>query len=85
MGSIPTRPTKTNMNFNTPSSKEIQTKTADVLRAKGYEVFEVENGSQALEKIKTLIPKNASIMNGSSRTLEQIGFVDLLKNKNHEK
>lgn len=72
------------MNFNTLSSKEIQTKTADALRAKGYEVFEVENGSQALEKIKTLIPKNASIMNGSSRTLEQIGFVDLLKNKNHE-
>ncbi|MBI2475612.1 lactate utilization protein [Candidatus Uhrbacteria bacterium] len=72
------------MNFNTLASKEVQTKTAEALHAKGYEVYEVKTGNDALEKIKTLIPKGASIMNGSSRTLEQIGFVEFLKSGKHE-
>ncbi|MBI4713769.1 lactate utilization protein [Candidatus Uhrbacteria bacterium] len=72
------------MSFNTLASNEIQTKTAEALRVKGYEVYEVETGADALEKIKTLIPKDASLMNGSSRTLEQIGFVNLLKTGKHE-
>lgn len=33
----------------------------------------VENGTEALEKIKALVPARASVMNGASVTLEQIG------------
>lgn len=38
---------------------------------------------EALEKIKEIIPDGASLMNGSSETLRQIGFVDLLKSGKH--
>ena len=44
---------------------------------------EVVNTSlDAMEKIKSLIPAGASIMNGSSTTLQEIGFIDLLKGGN---
>jgi hypothetical protein len=36
-----------------------------------------------LEKIKELIPRGASVMNGSSTTLNEIGFVDYLKSGEH--
>lgn len=66
-------------------------KTIESLKSKGYDASIVESGSEALEKIKSLVPKNSSVMNGSSVTLEQIGFVDYLKsgksswNNLHEK
>jgi L-lactate utilization protein LutB len=43
----------------------------------------VQSKAEALEKIKTLIPVGASVMNGSSRTLEEIGFVQYLKDGKH--
>src|SRR3990167_2731460 len=72
------------MNWNILASDESIEKTAKALREKGYEVIVVENGKEALEKIKTIIPKNASVMNGSSVTLEQIGYIDYLKSGAHE-
>lgn len=53
------------------------------LVANGVEVIAVENGAQALEKIKELIPAGATVMNGASITLEQIGFIEYLKSGNH--
>lgn len=44
----------------------------------------VETGAEALEKIKELIPAGASVMNGASVTLEQIGFIDYLKSGQHQ-
>jgi len=67
------------MEYNVLASQESINKTANSLRGKGYEVFVVENGAEALAKIKELIPQGVSVTNGSSVTLEQIGFVDLLK------
>lgn len=58
-------------------------KVVEGLKQNGIEPIVVETGKEALEKIKELIPKGASIMNGSSVTLETIGFVDLLKSGNH--
>lgn len=58
--------------------------TTNALKQKGYEVFEVADKKEALQKVKNLIPKRASIMNGSSVTLEEIGFIDYLKSKEHE-
>lgn len=49
----------------------------------GVEGIYVETGAEALAKIKELIPAGASVMNGASVTLEQIGFVELLKSGQH--
>lgn len=58
-------------------------KTIKSLKDLGYEVFDVESKTEALETIKEIIPENASIMNGASVTLEEIGFVDYLKEDKH--
>jgi L-lactate utilization protein LutC len=71
------------MQYNTLASKEIVEKVVEALGKRNVEALIVENGSLALAKIKELIPKGASVMNGSSVTLEQIGFVDYLKLGEH--
>ncbi len=43
----------------------------------------VADKKTALGRIKALIPAAASIMNGASRTLEEIGYVDYLKVGKH--
>lgn len=58
--------------------------TVKALKGKRYEVISVQKGSEALEKIKELIPEGKSVMNGSSTTLEQIGFIDYLKSGDHK-
>jgi hypothetical protein len=71
------------MEYDTLASKKTVEKTVAALEAKNFEVFIVENGAAALAKIKELIPAGASVMNGSSRTLEQIGYIDYLKEGEH--
>ena len=70
------------MNYETLANAETVKKTIDALMSRGIEAAAVNNRAEALEKVKTLIPKGASVMNGSSRTLEEIGFVDYLKSGN---
>src|SRR5258706_2678232 len=67
------------MTYDTLASQESLNKTTKALIEKGYNVLIAENASDALAKIKTLIPEKASVMNGSSMTLNQIGYSDLLK------
>jgi L-lactate utilization protein LutC len=71
------------MEYNQLASSDSIEKTTSSLKEKGIEVLVVENGNEALEKIKEIIPEGASVMNGSSVTLEQIGFVDYLKSGKH--
>jgi len=71
------------MNYKILATKEAIEKTIKALGERGTEAFMVENSAQALEKIKELIPAGVSVMNGSSRTLEQVGFVDYLKEGKH--
>ncbi len=71
------------MEYNTLATKEVVQKSIEALKARNIEAFFVETGADALAKIKELIPQGASVMNGSSRTLEQIGFVDHLKSGAH--
>ncbi|MEX0617313.1 MAG: lactate utilization protein [Candidatus Woykebacteria bacterium] len=71
------------MKTNTAIAKDIITKTVSSLEEKGIKPFVVNNRAEALYKIKEMIPSGASVMNGSSRTLEQIGFVQLLKSASH--
>src|SRR3989344_3801845 len=66
------------------ATKETVSKTAEALRANGIEPLTMKSGAEALAKIKELIPKGASVMNGSSTTLEQIGFVEYLKSGRHD-
>jgi hypothetical protein len=72
------------MDYNSIATKESKEKTIASLNQKGYEVFNVENANDALEKIKEIIPEGVSVMNGSSTTLNQIGFTDYLKSGEHK-
>ena len=57
--------------------------TLEALKKNGVEGIVVNTGSEALKRIEELIPEGASVMNGSSVTLETIGFVDYLKSGSH--
>jgi len=69
--------------FNTLASQESINKTVQALLANGFQSEVVENRAEALERIKELIPKDASIHNGSSTTLQEIGYIDYLKSNTH--
>jgi hypothetical protein len=71
------------MKFNSLATKEIVDITTNALKTKNVEAIVVKSKAEALDKIKGLIPKGVSVMNGSSKTLEQIGFVDYLKSGKH--
>lgn len=71
------------MQYNIRASQKSIDKVVSSLRGKGYTTVIVEKKADALEKIKELIPAGASIMNGSSVSLEQIGYVDYLKQNTH--
>lgn len=72
------------MDYTTLASSASVEKASQGLKSRGFEPIVVKDGAEALELIKTLIPKGASVMNGSSVTLEQIGFVEYLKEGKHE-
>jgi len=57
--------------------------TAEAIRRRGMAVEVVEYRVQALEKVKAIIPKGASVMTGSSTTLDQIGFMEHLRTGKH--
>jgi hypothetical protein len=71
------------MDYAKLADKESVDKTVNSLKEKGYVVDVVPDGKSALDKIKVLIPKGASIMNGSSVTLETIGYQDYLESGEH--
>lgn len=71
------------MTFDTLASQETIAKVTTNLMGKGYIVTTVPSSQEALETIKALIPAGASVMNGSSKTLEQIGYIDYLKSGDH--
>jgi hypothetical protein len=72
------------MEYNTLASKEAVEKTVAALKERNFEPIILETKKQALEKIKELIPAGASVMNGASTTLDQIGFVGHLKSGDHD-
>ena len=67
------------MNYETTPQEDVINKTVDAIKSRGINVTLVDSKKEALEKVIELIPEGKSIMNGSSRTLEEIGFVDYLK------
>jgi L-lactate utilization protein LutC len=71
------------MEYNQLASAESIKSTIAALAAHNIEGMVVENGAAALAKLKELIPAGSSVMNGSSVTLETIGYVDYLKEGKH--
>lgn len=71
------------MNYDTLASADSINKVIQALKAHNIEAEVADTGSAALARIKALIPADASVMNGSSRTLEEIGFVEYLKEGRH--
>jgi L-lactate utilization protein LutB len=53
------------------------------LRANGFNVVVAENGKEALEHLKKMIPRGSEVMVGGSVTLEEIGFSSYLKSGDH--
>lgn len=72
------------MTYNQLATNESLNRATESLSSKGYTVETVKTGSDALERIKNIIPEGASVMNGGSTTLDQIGYLELLKTKDHK-
>lgn len=71
------------MKYNQLASPESIKTTLAKLAEHNVEGILVQDKVTALEQIKSLIPSGASVMNGASVTLEEIGFIDYLKSGKH--
>lgn len=71
------------MDYTTLASDDTLAKLAAALKERNIEAMIVPNKEEALAKIKELVPQGASVMNGSSTTLQEIGFIDYLKAGQH--
>jgi hypothetical protein len=71
------------MNYTQLASQEAITRAREALRNNNFIPEVVATKTEALERIKILIPKGASVMNGTSETLQQIGYIDYLKAGQH--
>jgi hypothetical protein len=71
------------MDYTTLASKEALDKTAAALTANGFMPEVIATKEAALARIKELIPAGASVMNGASVTLQEIGFIDYLTAGTH--
>ncbi len=69
--------------FNVLATPETVTATINTLSEHGFLPELLDNGVAAFNRIKELIPAGASVMNGSSRTLTEIGYIDYLKAGEH--
>lgn len=71
------------MEYTKIASDSVIGKTVEALKERNIHAIVVDTKEEALEEVKKLIPKGASVMNGSSTTLNEIGFVDYLKEGTH--
>ena len=65
-----------------PTDAELDETVAN-LEANGFVVEVVDTAAEALETVQSLIPDGASVMDGHSTTLEEIGFMDYLMEGDH--
>jgi hypothetical protein len=65
-----------------PSEQDIAA-TVAALEKSNITVIRVKDGASALEKIKELIPPGSEVMNGTSTTLIEIGYEDLMNGQHN--
>ncbi|QDX39929.1 lactate utilization protein [Salarchaeum sp. JOR-1] len=66
-----------------PSESELE-EAVESLEASGFEVEVVPDAEAALDFVTGEIPADASVMNGHSTTLEEIGFTEYLNEGQHD-
>lgn len=66
-----------------PDEQSIE-QTVTHLEENGFDVIVVDSAEDALSEIQSQIPADASVMNGHSTTLEEIGFVEYLSEGDHD-
>jgi hypothetical protein len=71
------------MNYTELASKEVVDKTVAALTVNNFMPEVLPTKEAALARIKELIPAGATVMNGTSTTLEQIGYIEYLKAGTH--
>jgi L-lactate utilization protein LutC len=69
--------------FDMLASQDVLNKTKEALTKNGFLPEVIATGKESLARIKELIPTGVSVMNGSSRTLDEIGFISYLKDGEH--
>jgi len=57
--------------------------TVRALNSRGFKAELVSDRNAALARVRSLIPEGAEVMTGSSKTLEEIGLVNLLSSGDH--
>lgn len=65
-----------------PSDEELK-KTVEAVKSRGINVVIANDKNDTLEKVKELIPEGSEVYNGSSTTLNEIGFIEYLKSGEH--
>ena len=66
-----------------PTDDELDA-AVETLEASGFDVVVADDASAALAELKARIPAGASVMDGHSTTLEEIGFIEYLMEGDHE-
>ncbi|MFA6081226.1 MAG: lactate utilization protein [Patescibacteria group bacterium] len=72
------------MDYTKVQNNKIIEKTIVALKNHGIDVVLVDTKKQALEEILKNVPAGSKVMNGSSTTLIQIGFSEMLKSGKHK-
>lgn len=72
------------MDYNKLATDAQVTKASEALNGRGFKTEIVATKEEALNKIKSLIPDGASVMNGASVTLEEIGYLEYLRAGGHK-
>ena len=70
-------------NWNKMADKKTLEKAMAALKERNFNPVLVADKVAALKKLQEIIPSGAEVMTGSSTTLEQIGFIDLLTKGQH--
>jgi LUD domain len=65
-------------------SKETVGRTVSALKSRGIDAEFVPNRQEALELVTRMIPAGVELMTASSKTLDEIGFLALLKSGKHQ-
>lgn len=76
--------TSNTRDYDALASKESIDKAIEAFKENNFIPYHVTSKEDALKKVIELIPEGATVMNGASETLREIGFVDYLKDSEHK-